>query len=114
MHTITRLFLVNDHIQRMSEYLTNPEAIPLAELQRELGDAQRTLDTTLLPSVKVDGHAQALNKLADKLRAIEKTLNAGPRSSKDAEDLFIKLKEQLDETTPERIAWKFLPAAYKQ
>jgi hypothetical protein len=110
MHTISQLFLVNDNIQRMSEYLATPDSIPLPELQRELQEAQRTLHTTLLLSVKIDGHERALTTLSEQLDAIEKTLRTrADGASKDAEDFFKVLKRQLNETTPERIAWRFLP-----
>ncbi len=114
MHVITRLFLVNDHIQRMTDYLVNPESVPMAELRREMRDIKSVLNQPGLPGVQVESHHRQLRTLADQISELDGLLTAGPRGFDGDRIAFYKaLKKRLDTIVPEKIAWGFVPANWR-
>lgn len=117
LHIVSKLFAANVNIERMKDYLIDPEVVPVDYLKREVRDVSRILQTQVLKGIHVEEYEKRFQTLARQIDSLGALLDASPgvrASSNDRSEYFKKLKRALDAIVPEKLAWELVPEKWRR
>lgn len=114
MHIINKLFSVNDNLQRMTEYLVDPEAVPMQALRTEVREMKEKLAVRILRGVQVADHEERFGVLERRVASLDSFLQSEiPDSPAARKMFFVNLKKQIKSIDPEGLAWELVPAKWR-
>jgi hypothetical protein len=115
MHIINKLFSVNDNLQRMTEYLVDPDAVPMHALRTEVREMREKLAVRILRGVQAPDHEERFGILEGRVASLDSLLRSEiPDSPAGRKMFFMNLKKQIKAIDPEGLAWELVPEKWRK